>query len=103
MRLRIRGRLYALVALFGLGCAVLAATLIWLQYQRLLETRVRSLEALADSAIGVLESHRKLAQSGVMTEDEAKTRALTVIGDMRYGNGDYFVVFGITNYTDPVM
>jgi methyl-accepting chemotaxis protein len=31
MTLRIRGRLYALVALFGIGCATLAGTLIWLQ------------------------------------------------------------------------
>jgi methyl-accepting chemotaxis protein len=92
MHLQIRGRLYALVAIFAFGCGVLAATLIWLQNERAIDARRHSLEQLVDSAVGVLEVHKKLADSGAVTEDEAKKRALSVLAGMRYGNGDYYFV-----------
>jgi methyl-accepting chemotaxis protein len=90
MQLRIAGRLHILVAVFALGCALLAAVLVYLQDQRALESRHQQLEALVDGAIGVLDAHRKLALSGVMADDAAQKRALSVIANMRYGNGDYF-------------
>jgi len=93
MRLRIAGRLYALVGLFALGCAVLTAGLVYLQSQRQMDARVRELEALVDSATGVFDVHRKLAESGVMSQDEALKRALTVIEGMHYGSNDYFIVY----------
>ena len=93
MRLRIAGRLYALVGLFALGCAVLTAALVYLQSQRQMDARVRELEALVDSATGVFEAHRKLAESGAMSQDDALKRALMVIEGMRYGNNDYFIVY----------
>jgi methyl-accepting chemotaxis protein len=90
MQLQIRGRLYALVAIFALGCGALAAILIWLQNDRAIDARRHSLEQLVDSAIGVLDVHRKLVESGAMAEEDAKKRALSVIAGMRYGKGDYF-------------
>jgi methyl-accepting chemotaxis protein len=93
MRLRIAGRLYALVGLFALGCVLLTAALVYLQSQRMMDARARELEALVDSAIGVFEGHRKLAESGAMSQDDALKRALTVVQGMRYGNNDYFVVY----------
>src|SRR5262245_55149540 len=92
MHLQIRGRLYALVGIFALGCGALATTLIWLQNERAIDARRHSLEQLVDSAVGVLEVHKKLADSGAVTEEEAKQRALSVIAGMRYGNGDYYFV-----------
>src|SRR5215470_18015648 len=92
MQLHIRGRLYALAGIFALGCGVLAAVLIWLQNERAVEARQHSVEKLVDSAVGVLEVHRKLAEAGTMTEEEAKKRALQVMAGMRYGNGDYYFV-----------
>ena len=74
MKIGIRGRLYALVALFALGCAALAAALIWLQDQRAWEARTRQLQTLVESATGVLEGHKKLADAGVISEEEAKKR-----------------------------
>src|SRR5262249_43368964 len=90
MQLHIRGRLYALAGIFALGCGALAAVLIWLQNERAVDARRHSLEKLVDSAIGVLDVHRKLAEAGAMSEDEAKKRALQVMAGMRYGNGDYY-------------
>src|SRR6266568_2491648 len=46
LRLGIKGRLYALVVVFGLGCVALATTLIWLQGQRAVAARQHSLETL---------------------------------------------------------
>jgi methyl-accepting chemotaxis protein len=93
MQFRIAGRLYALVGLFAFGCALLTGLLVYLQNQRLTDARARELEALVDSATGVFDAHRKLADSGAMSQDDALKRALTVIEGMRYGNNDYFIVY----------
>ena len=93
MRIGIRLRLYLLVAFFAIGCAALAAILIWLQEQRAWEARARQLQAMVESATGVLETHKKLADGGVVPEPEAKRRALDTITNMRYGTGDYFIVW----------
>src|SRR5216683_928320 len=96
MHLGVRQRLYVLVALFAVGCAALAATLIYLQEQRAWEARARQLQALVESAIGVLEAHKSLADKGMMTEEEAKQRAISVLANMHYGNNDYFIIWGLT-------
>ncbi|MGP0094002.1 MAG: methyl-accepting chemotaxis protein [Xanthobacteraceae bacterium] len=103
MRLRIRGRLYMLVGLFTLGCAVLTAGLIWLQNKHATNARERELEALVDTAIGVLEGHRTLAESGAMSAEEAQKRALSVIGTARYHNGDYFIAYLMTPEMPMIM
>ena len=48
----IRGRLYLLVGLFAIGCAALAATLIWLQSERTYTARMHSLQQLVTAATG---------------------------------------------------
>ena len=93
IRLRIRGRLYVLVAIFAAGCAAIAGILVWLQSERQMDARVRQLESLVDASFGVLDSARALAESGAMSEDEARKRALSTIGTMKYGHGDYYVVW----------
>jgi methyl-accepting chemotaxis protein len=90
MRLRVSGRLYALVVLFAVGCAVLAAMMVWLQSERAVAARRLTLQQLVDSAIGVLDAHKKLVDAGEMSEPDGKKRALKILENMRYGNGDYF-------------
>jgi methyl-accepting chemotaxis protein len=92
MQLGVRGRLYALVGLFAAGSVALAVTLIWLQGQRAIEARRLSLQQLTEVAIGILDAHKKLADSGAMPVEEAKKRALGVLNEIRYGQGDYFFV-----------
>src|SRR5215813_10589711 len=99
LRLRVSGRLYTLVVLFALGCGTLAAVLIWLQSQRAVAARQHSLEQLVEVAVGVLDAHKKLADSGVMPLEEAKKRALEVISHMRYGKGDYFTARSVDGLT----
>ena len=92
MRFKIGGRLYALLALFAVGFVAAMAGLIWLQSSRALDARGRELGSLVDVAVGVLDSHRKLAATGAITEAEAKQRALAVLANMRYGRGEYYFV-----------
>jgi methyl-accepting chemotaxis protein len=92
MRLRIGARLYALVALFALGCAGLSAALVWQQGERALEARHRELKGLVNASLGIFEYHHKLAESKAMPEDEARKRAIAAITSMRYGRDDYFFV-----------
>jgi len=93
MRLSVGLRLYLLVVLFAIGCTALAAILIWLQEQRAWEARASQLQTLVESAIGVLETHKKLADAGSLSEADGKQRALDIIMDMRYGGGGYFTVW----------
>ena len=93
MRLRISGRLYALVGLFALGSLLLTAALCYLQSQRQMEARVQQLSALVDSATGILAAHKKLADSGAMTLEDAQKRALSIIGELRYSGREYFIVY----------
>src|SRR5882757_9983536 len=93
MRLSVGLRLYLLVVLFAIGCTALAAILIWLQEQRAWEARASQLQTLVESAIGVLETHKKLADAGTLSEADGKQRALDIIMDMRYGGGGYFTVW----------
>jgi methyl-accepting chemotaxis protein len=90
LELGIRGRLYLLVALFGLGCATLAATLIWLQSEQAFEARKHTLQQLVEAAHGVLAAHKAMADAGTMPVEEAKKRALDVMGTMWFGKADYF-------------
>jgi methyl-accepting chemotaxis protein len=96
MRLGVRQRLYMLVAFFAIGCAALAATLLWLQEQRAWDARARQLQALVEAGTGVLEVHKKLADTGVMPEAAAKQRALDVISGMHFGNNDYLIIWSMS-------
>jgi methyl-accepting chemotaxis protein len=106
LQLGIRGRLYLLVALFGLGCGALAAVLIWLQSQQAFEARKHHLQQLVEAAHGVLAAHKALADAGEMPADQAQKRALKVIGTMWYGKADYFTArnlagISLLNPADP--
>jgi methyl-accepting chemotaxis protein len=90
LQLGIRGRLYLLVGLFALGCATLAAVLIWLQSEQAFEARKHHLQQLVEAAHGVLAAHKALADAGQMPVEQAQKRALTVIGTMWFGKADYF-------------
>jgi methyl-accepting chemotaxis protein len=97
MYLGVRQRLYLLVALFAAGCAVLAAILIWLGEQRAWDARAHQLQSVVESAIGVLDAHKKLADAGVMPEAQAKQRAFDIVANMHYGNGNYLLVWGLSD------
>jgi len=93
MRLGVSGRLYLLIGLFTLGCAVLTAALVWMQDRHAMAARERELEAVVDMGIGVLDGHRKLVESGAMSREDAQKRALAILSSSRYHNGDYLIAY----------
>lgn len=74
------------------------------QYRK--EARNRRKAALRDVAnplIVSLDELRKAAQSGELTEQQAKTRALDLLKDVRFGKNDYFFTYdrGLTAISHP--
>ena len=90
LSLGIRGRLFALVGVFAIGCAGLAFILIQLHSQNAYEARMRSLKQLVTAAHGVLATHKELADKGEMKPDAAKKRAFDILRKMWFGKADYF-------------
>jgi methyl-accepting chemotaxis protein len=90
LQLGIRGRLFALVAMFAIGCAGLAAALIQVQGHSAYESRMRTLQQLVATAHGVLAAHKAMADAGQMPVDLAKKRALETLRNMWFGKADYF-------------
>jgi methyl-accepting chemotaxis protein len=95
----ISARLHFLIFLFILGCGAMAMALIWLSNGRAIATRHKGLEQLVDVTIAVLDAHKKMADAGAMSQEEAIKKALAVINNMRFNNGDYFFVKDIQNTT----
>ncbi|TBW39719.1 HAMP domain-containing protein [Siculibacillus lacustris] len=89
---RIGGRLYALVGLFAVGIAVLVAVVTWMHLTDAREDRRHEIASLVETAIGVLDTQRKLVDAGTLSEAEGRARALKVIAGLRYAGGNYFAI-----------
>jgi methyl-accepting chemotaxis protein len=90
--LTISRRLYVLALVFGLGLTLLGGSALHMQWRAMRAERIAQLNALVQTATGVVERNRALATSGQITEAEAQSRALNEIEALRYGQGDYFFV-----------
>ena len=89
---RLPVRLYALVALFGVGLLALIGLALVLRWEGMRAQRVEQMEAMTEVASRILESNRAEAIAGRMSEDAAKARAISQVVAMTYGNGNYFIV-----------
>jgi methyl-accepting chemotaxis protein len=90
--LTVSRRLWLLPVLFGCGLAIVGGAALRLQWQAMRSERVEELSSLVSSAVKLAEHNRGLAQSGQLTEEEAKKRTVAEISALRYGQGDYFFV-----------
>ncbi|NGO63871.1 methyl-accepting chemotaxis protein [Rhizobium daejeonense] len=82
-------RLYLLVAL-ALG--VLIATLtfsLFRSHETLASERRAGLASIDQAALAVFSNYYKMEQAGVLSREEAQTKAKEVIGAMRYGKDGY--------------
>lgn len=72
--------------------ALLLVTMVTLISERntLMEDRQRATRYAVETAFGVVESLAKSSESGEMTVDEAKSRAIAQIKTMRYDGKEYF-------------
>ncbi|HEY8534264.1 MAG TPA: methyl-accepting chemotaxis protein [Micromonospora sp.] len=77
----------AIVGLVGMGIAQVAAVA-----PAELDSRKAKIRALVESAVTAVSAFHQDAQAGVMSMEEAQTRALEALRSMRYGDNDYFFV-----------
>ena len=87
-----------LCAVLGLGIVGLAVSAARLEYLELVEARKQSVRTQVDTALSVVEHYAGHARDGLISDDEARTRALGTLGAVRTNDGtDYFFV------VDPQM
>ena len=92
--LAIRLRLTLIVAAGVIGLLTLAVVLLMSERRALYDARVQEVAMLSEVAVGVLEHFHAAEQSGALTREEAQTLARDTLRDIRFGNDDYFYVFG---------
>ncbi|MDX5299900.1 MAG: methyl-accepting chemotaxis protein, partial [Gammaproteobacteria bacterium] len=84
-----------LMALVGVS-AILMMVGTWIsslsQRSTLMDDRRTQVQRLVEVAVGTLTHFHAQAQSGTLSEEDARAAALTVIGQLRYGDNDYFWV-----------
>jgi methyl-accepting chemotaxis protein len=90
--LSIGWRLRIALSAGGLGLVLLAAQAYRVVAARMLEERQAKVRAAVESVEGVLESHRRLAAEGRVTNEEARHLALDALRRIRYEGREYFWV-----------
>ncbi len=85
-------RLVALSVLFVVGIAALAGSFLYFSNQMLNDQRQAEIISMVDAAVSQIEAQHARAEAGEITMEEAQTAALTVVGDIRYREIEYFFV-----------
>ncbi|WP_314104594.1 methyl-accepting chemotaxis protein [uncultured Stenotrophomonas sp.] len=97
--LSVRGKLNLLTALIALGVIALAMIAARIQYLDLTETRKEGLKTQVELTYGILDHYRRLAGSGELTEEAAKSAALQALHSMRGDNDAAYYNVLATDYT----
>ena len=90
MRFTIAKRLYLLVGIFFVGIAILGATLDLQSEQHLKEQKAAELKSLVDAAANIAKANYDAAQSGAISDEQARMAAAEAIRAMRYRGQEYF-------------
>ncbi len=99
MQLSFRAKAMLATSLLVLPLLGLLLWQAWTQYDRDLQSHQRAVQHQVESAQKVLVWAHGLETSGALTQAAAQRLAKTVVGELRYGNGDYFWI----NDMVPVM
>jgi methyl-accepting chemotaxis protein len=73
-----------------LGIVILASIFLISERRLLLEERQNGVKQLVEIGYDMLVHSQKMVADGKVSEADAKQRAISVIGALRYGNGEYF-------------
>jgi methyl-accepting chemotaxis protein len=91
-KIKISRRLALLIALFLVGFIIMITTIL-IQYRTsLLDSRALQTQLLVESTHSLMQNYYARQLSGELTNDQAKTQALSSISKLRYGMGNYFWV-----------
>ena len=91
--LPLRWRIGFLASLSIIAAGLVAAIGGHFVNQALVEQRMNSVRFIAQSGNSIAARFYTLAQDGVMSEEEAKERARTAIGAIRYADGEYLWIW----------
>jgi methyl-accepting chemotaxis protein len=86
--------LFTLLAIIGI--VVLTASFLWMERNALLQERQIGARQAVETAYGVITYYQRQAESGVLTEEQAKKQAMDAIRGMRYSGQEYFWVNDMT-------
>ena len=95
--LTIRTKLLILAAVAAVGVAVVFTVSLLEERRILLEDRMVKTRHVVEVAYNMVAHYGELAQSGKMTETEAKKAAVETLRALRYGENEYFFAHD-TNY-----
>ena len=88
----IKARLSIIIVVVMLGLASISGFSIYNEKLSLLLDRQAKTKNLVEAVYGVLEYQYGLQSKGILTEDQAKTAALSLIKQLRYDEKEYFWV-----------
>ncbi|MGA1857036.1 methyl-accepting chemotaxis protein [Azospirillum sp. 11R-A] len=91
--LPLRWRIGFLASLSIIAAGLVAAVGGHFVNRALVEQRMNSVRFIAESGGSIAARFHKLAQDGAMSEEDAKERAKTAIGAMRYADGEYLWIW----------
>jgi methyl-accepting chemotaxis protein len=98
--IRITKKLLSLVV-FGI-VSVVVVTVYSLTHlkQVMIEDRKTAVRQVVESSVSIAAHYHKLAQSGALSEQDAKEQARAAIRATRYGNGDYMFIYNVNGITE---
>ena len=91
--LPLRWRIGFLASLAIIAAGLTAAVGGYFVNRALVEQRMNSVRFIAQSGNSIAERFYRLAQDGALSEEEAKDRAKTAIGAIRYADGEYLWIW----------
>ena len=86
---RVSTRMQLLIGLTLAGLLILCIIALMQFRDGMLEDRKEKTKNLVEVSMGVLEYHQKLAQSGKLSDHEAKQAAMESLRNVRFGANDY--------------
>jgi methyl-accepting chemotaxis protein len=97
---RISRKLALQIALSIVVVIVLVGVSLFDLRQTMIEDRKTAVKQIVETAVSIADYYHKQAQSGAMTEADAKLHAGNDIRAVRYGKGDYLYVYNINGITE---
>ncbi|WP_038750620.1 methyl-accepting chemotaxis protein, partial [Burkholderia sp. ABCPW 111] len=91
-RMSLNRKLWLALALVWIGLLGVGAWSAFETRATMLAERKEGMANLVDSAAGVVKAYHALAQSGKMSDDDARREALERLSAMRYGDSGYLFV-----------
>ena len=89
---RVSTRMQLLIGLTLVGLLILCIVALLQLRGSMLEDRKEKTKNLIEVSMGVLEYHQKLAQSGKLSDEEAKLAAKESLRNVRFGANDYYFI-----------